>query len=88
MPSACPSWDLWALAVITYEMLTASHPFRRTVVVGEGPVGAIGGLGGGGTAAILPSAAATLFDAALSSDRARRPPDPMAFLERCEEVLT
>jgi len=22
-----PAWDLWALAVIGYEMLTAAHPF-------------------------------------------------------------
>ena len=35
-----PSWDLWALAVMAYEMLTARHPFRRTVVVGEGRVSA------------------------------------------------
>ena len=27
-----PAWDLWALAVITYEMLTGTHPFPATSV--------------------------------------------------------
>ena len=27
-----PAWDIWALAVIAYEMLTGGHPFRRTLV--------------------------------------------------------
>ena len=26
-----PEWDIWAVGVIAYEMLTGSHPFRRTV---------------------------------------------------------
>ena len=29
---ASPAWDLWALAVITYEMLTGTHPFPATSV--------------------------------------------------------
>ena len=27
---ASPAWDIWALAVITYEMLTGTHPFPAT----------------------------------------------------------
>ena len=26
-----PGWDVWAVSVIAYEMLTGRHPFRRTV---------------------------------------------------------
>ena len=26
-----PGWDVWAIGVIAYEMLTATHPFRRKV---------------------------------------------------------
>ena len=29
-----PAWDIWALGVIAYEMLTRSHPFRRRVSFG------------------------------------------------------
>ena len=82
-----PSWDLWALAVIAHEMLTARHPFRRTVVVGNGLASTSADVTTGDAVSILPPAAATFFDAALSSDRTRRPPDPMAFLAKCEEVL-
>ncbi|WP_157899729.1 protein kinase domain-containing protein [Luteitalea pratensis] len=82
-----PSWDLWALAVIAHEMLTTRHPFRRTVVVGNGLASTIGDVTTGDAVSILPPAAATFFDAALSSDRTRRPPDPMAFLAKCEEML-
>ncbi len=28
--AACAAWDIWALAVITYEMLTGAHPFPAT----------------------------------------------------------
>ena len=30
--AASPAWDIWALAVITYEMLTGAHPFPATSV--------------------------------------------------------
>ena len=29
-----PAWDIWALGVITHEMLTGHHPFRRSIVFG------------------------------------------------------
>ncbi len=30
-----PAWDIWALGVITHEMLTGQHPFRRSVDFGS-----------------------------------------------------
>lgn len=30
--AASPAWDIWALAVMTYEMLTGTHPFPATSV--------------------------------------------------------
>ena len=29
---ASPAWDIWALAVITYEMVTGAHPFPASSV--------------------------------------------------------
>ena len=29
-----PAWDVWAVSVIAYEMLTGRHPFRRAVGFG------------------------------------------------------
>jgi serine/threonine protein kinase len=29
---ASPAWDIWALAVITYEMLTGAHSFPATSI--------------------------------------------------------
>lgn len=83
-----PSWDIWALGVTTYEMLTASHPFRRTIVVDDdGTEAERTSAGGESRDGALSEAAIAFFDRALSADRARRPGDAMAFLAECERVL-
>lgn len=68
------SWDLWALAVVAYEMLTGMHPFRGTTSAEVR--NAI--LDGHATALYdyLPDAPATwqnFFEKALSQDPVQRP---------------
>jgi hypothetical protein len=83
-----PSWDVWALGVIAYEMLTAGHPFRRTIAVADARLQSVApGSVSGPQHAALPDAAAAFFDQALSSDRTRRPASPLEFLAACEKVL-
>jgi eukaryotic-like serine/threonine-protein kinase len=84
-----PAWDVWALGVITYEMLTRSHPFRRRVT--------FGGVDAADAQAItvpvapvhpdLSEPAAAFFRRALSSERELRPQDPLAFLQELEVGL-
>jgi serine/threonine-protein kinase len=87
--AASPDWDLWALSVIAFEMLTGRHPFRRTMTFPSSTTGEHVG-----TAAVvqadgaLSAAAAGFFEQALSSDRAKRPRSAAEFLARCDQVLT
>jgi serine/threonine-protein kinase len=79
-----PAWDVWALGVIAYEMLTTTHPFRRRIA-----------FAGDDTMAVpheqrsppLSEAAAAFFRAALSTEPALRPVAALAFLDACERVL-
>jgi serine/threonine protein kinase len=76
-----PSWDLWALAVIAFEMLNGAHPFAT--------VGAFD--------ALEPTMDARLtnptrlrrqfFAAALAVDRAARPESAAALLANLERSL-
>jgi eukaryotic-like serine/threonine-protein kinase len=86
--AARPEWDVWALTVIAYEMLTGRHPFRRTVTFAASEEG--GCVGAGRVTedgASLSAAAAAFFDQALSADRARRPTSVAELLARCEQVM-
>jgi serine/threonine-protein kinase len=81
------SWDVWALSVVTYEMLTGRHPFRRGVTIGM-PEEAehITGSGDGDDPS-LPRRVQAFFHRALSPDRVQRPPDADTFLADIERVL-
>ena len=82
-----PSWDVWAVAVMAYEMLTASHPFRRQVAfVADATMADITMLDRK-EAPRLTESAVNFFRTALSSDRALRPGDPLRFLDACEQAL-
>jgi serine/threonine-protein kinase len=82
-----PAWDLWALAVITYEMLTGAHPFA-------GPTGA-------DYSAVLmgrfkplttylqgsPTRWQEFFERAFHVDPARRPNSAQIFFSELERAL-
>ena len=81
-----PAWDVWALSVITYEMLTGSHPFRRQVSLPGDPT--VPGLAlNGPDRPELSEAALAFFRTALAPDRALRPADALAFLASCERAF-
>jgi serine/threonine-protein kinase len=81
-----PSWDLWALALMAYEMLTAAHPFARASVPAHAAVlsrppppvslhlGAVG------------RRFEAFFTLALAADPRERPATARELLERFESV--
>jgi serine/threonine-protein kinase len=81
------SWDVWALTVIAFEMLTGRHPFRRAVIVGTAAgAGMVGAELCGGRSPI-PDALRSFFQRALSPAASQRPHDADAFLVEIEQVL-
>ena len=86
---ASPAWDLWALAVVTYEMLTGAYPFE-----GRSPVDWFGnGLVARFTpmATHLPEAPQhwqTLFASAFAHEPARRPQSVEILLSELQAALS
>ena len=82
-----PTWDLWALAVITYEMLTGVNPFAgptgldyAAVLMGRFPPLTMFLQGS-------PTRWQEFFERALALDPARRPKLARAFFGELEQVL-
>lgn len=77
------SWDVWALAVIAFEMLSGQHPFA-----GPPEGGPTGGPVTAGARAALPAAFLDVFARALAIDPAVRPPTAAAFVNELQERLS
>jgi serine/threonine protein kinase len=78
------SWDLWALAVIAFEMLCGSHPFASV------PFARDVRLRGPDTdprLALLPRGFEPFFARALALDRAARPESAAIFFAELERSL-
>ena len=85
---AAPAWDVWALGVMTHEMLTGSHPFRQSLAFAGGQIAVTDDIAGAGSGqSCLSRTAAGFFRSALSTDRSLRPKDALEFLGACEQVL-
>jgi serine/threonine-protein kinase len=82
-----PAWDVWAVSIIAYEMLTGRHPFRQTVGFGyarhsdDGPTAEHGGR------PALPPSVEAFLRRALSRNRSDRPATAGDFLAGLEQVL-
>ena len=84
-----PHWDLWALAVITYEMLAPAHPFGSAASVAALHNAILSGQFTPITV-YLPEAPLRwqeFFDRTLSLKEARRPASASEFLSDCERTF-
>lgn len=84
-----PAWDLWAVSVVAYEMLTGAHPF--------GDKSPAEWLGGGPTACLTPVTTHVpqapqvwqeLFERTFASDLAGRPQSANALFSELQSALS
>jgi serine/threonine-protein kinase len=78
-----PSWDLWALAVIAFEMLCGSHPFASMPLAGH-PRGHEAAADA--RLADLPQGCEQFFARALALDRTTRHESPAVFMAELESL--
>ena len=80
-----PAWDVWALAVVAYEMLTGSHPFAGTAI-GDAPRLATYGAFVSEKLAPVPACAA-VFTRAFALDPDQRPATASALFAALSAAL-
>jgi eukaryotic-like serine/threonine-protein kinase len=85
--AAAESWDIWALTVLAYEMLTGTHPFARTTDLrtlshaGSTPISL-------SEASALPAKVRSFFGRSLAFDISDRPASVPRFIEELEQALS
>jgi eukaryotic-like serine/threonine-protein kinase len=83
-----PSWDLWALAVVAYEMLAGGRPFAETSSVDWFAAVARGTwIRLTGRQPELPSSLDSVFARAFALDPAERPSGALVFMASLEQAL-
>ena len=83
-----PSWDLWALAVVAYEMLAGECPFAETNSLDWFAAVAAGTwIRLNVRQPELPSSLDSVFARAFSLDPAERPSGALVFMRNLEDVL-